>query len=143
LQNVLREYAKTKGKDLVDQIQEVIDQGHLPPTLAEQLDAVRIIGKFAAHPLKSQNAGTILPVEDHEAGWNLNFLESVFDHYFVMPAIGRERKAALNKKLAEAGNHSSVSKSVNVHSSQGRTALLKGTASAVPQESLLESGFSR
>ena len=77
--------------------------GHLPHNLAEQLDAVRLIGNFAAHHLKSQATGLILPVEAHEAEWNLDVLESCFDHYFIKPAQAQSRKAALNKKLAEAG----------------------------------------
>ena len=103
LQQVLREYGKTKSKDLYDQIQEIIDANQLPASLADQLNAVRVIGNFAAHPLKSQSSGLILPVEDHEAEWNLDVLESVFDHYFVKPAQAQARKTALNKKLAEAG----------------------------------------
>ncbi len=103
LQHVLRDYGKTKSKDLFDQIQEIVDTNQLPAALTEQLDAVRAIGNFAAHPLKSQNTGAILPVEDHEAEWNIDVLEAVFDHYFVKPAQAAARKAALNKKLAEGG----------------------------------------
>ncbi|MDR3734184.1 MAG: DUF4145 domain-containing protein [Acidobacteriaceae bacterium] len=102
LQHVLREFGKTKAKELFDQIQEVIGQGHLPPSLVEQLDAVRVIGNFAAHPLKSQTSGVIMPVEPNEAEWNLDVLEDVFDHYFVKPAQLQARKDALNKKLTEA-----------------------------------------
>jgi len=103
LQQVLRDYGKTKSKDLYDQIDEVINEGRIPHALAEQLDAVRVIGNFAAHPLKSQISGMIMPVEPHEAEWNLDVLEAAFDHYFVKPAQAHARKAALNKKLAEAG----------------------------------------
>ena len=103
LQQVLRDYAHTKSKDLVDQIQEVIDGGHIPASLSDQLDAVRVIGNFAAHPLKSKNSGAILAVEPHEAEWNLDVMEAVFDHYFVKPAQAQARKASLNKKLVEGG----------------------------------------
>lgn len=103
LQQVLRDYGHTKAKDLFDQIQEVVEANLLPASLSDQLNAVRVIGNFAAHPLKSQNTGLILPVEDHEAEWNLDVLESVFDHYFVKPAQAKARKDALNKKLSEAG----------------------------------------
>jgi hypothetical protein len=103
LQQILRDYGHTKGKDLFDQIQEVIDEGHIPSGLADQLNAVRVIGNFAAHPLKSQSTGIILPVEPNEAEWNLDVLEDVFDHYFVKPAKVAERKAALNLKLSAAG----------------------------------------
>jgi hypothetical protein len=103
LQQVLREYGRTASKDLAKQIDEVIEDGHLAPSLIEQLDAVRIIGNFAAHPLKSESTGTILPVEPNEAEWNLDVLEDVFDHYFVKPAQAAARKAALNEKLIGAG----------------------------------------
>jgi hypothetical protein len=103
LQQILRDYAETTKKDLYDQIQEVLDSGNLPSSLAKQLHAVRVIGNFAAHPLKSQNTGLILPVEPNEAEWNLDVLEDVFDHYFVKPAQTNARLANLNEKLAEAG----------------------------------------
>jgi len=58
LQNILREKAGTTKKDLFDQIQEVIDSEKLPSYLSEDLDAVRNIGNFAAHPIKSKRKGT-------------------------------------------------------------------------------------
>ncbi len=103
IQQILREHAHTKSKDLYDQIEEVIKQGHIPAALADQLNAVRVIGNFAAHPFKSQSTGMILPVEPHEAEWNLDVVEAAFDHYFVMPERANTRKVALNKKLVEAG----------------------------------------
>jgi hypothetical protein len=71
--------------------------------LSHQLDAIRNVGNFAAHPQKSQSTGEILPVEPHEAEWGLDLLEELFDHYFVKPKRAQERKDALNKKLAAAG----------------------------------------
>ena len=103
LQHLLREEAKTKKKDLADQIQEVLDSGKLPSQLAEAIDAIRIIGNFAAHPLKSTNTGEIVDVEPGEAEWLLDVLEGLFDFYFVQPAILQKKKAALNQKLQEAG----------------------------------------
>jgi hypothetical protein len=69
----------------------------------EMVDAVRNIGNFAAHPMKSQKSGEILPVEPGEAEWNLDVLESLFDFFFVQPTLIRGKREALNKKLAEAG----------------------------------------
>ncbi|MGA9972020.1 MAG: hypothetical protein WA757_14400 [Candidatus Acidiferrales bacterium] len=60
------------------------------------------IGNFAAHPIKSKQTGEIVAVEPGEAEWNLDVLESLFDFYF-QPAILKEKKDALNKRLAEAG----------------------------------------
>ena len=103
LQNLLREKAKTTKKNLHDQIQEVIDSKKLPPYLSKDLDAVRNIGNFAAHPIKSEKTGEIIEVEPGEAEWNLDILEQLFDFYFVQPKISRIKRENLNKKLKEAG----------------------------------------
>ena len=103
LQLLLRDEAKVKHQDLFKEIQELLDRGTLPSHIAESLDVVRNIGNFAAHPIKSKSTGEIVPVEPGEAEWNLDVLESLFDFYFVAPAHTKARKAALNKKLADAG----------------------------------------
>ena len=103
LQNLLREKAGTTKKDLVDQIQEVIDLKQLPSYLLEALDAVRNIGNFAAHPIKSKSTGEIVEVETGEAEWNLDILEQLFDFYFVQLEILRKKREKLNQKLKDAG----------------------------------------
>jgi len=103
LQHVLREKAKVKRGNLNDEIQEVIDSGNLPSELSDAVDAIRNIGNFAAHPIKSTSTGEIVPVEPGEAEWLLDILEGLFDFYFVAPAKTQKRKDALNKKLKEAG----------------------------------------
>jgi hypothetical protein len=52
-------------------IQQVLDSGKLPPDLAENIDAIHHIGNFAGHPNKSKSTGEVVPVEPHEAQWNL------------------------------------------------------------------------
>ncbi len=103
LQNLLREKARVKHGNLVDEIQQVIDSGTLPSHLVEVIDAVRNVGKFATHPIKSQKTGEILPVEPQEAEWNLAVLEALFDFYFVQPSVVKKKRAALDDKLKEAG----------------------------------------
>lgn len=103
LQHVLRQAAGVNPSDLAREIQEVLDSGKLPTHLAESIDAVRNIGNFSAHPLKSTSTGEILPVEPHEAEWNLDVLEALFDFYYVQPAAIAKKREALNKKLADAG----------------------------------------
>lgn len=103
LQAILRDKAATKSKDLFDQIEEVITSGKVPSHIEEGLHAVRNIGNFAAHEIKSKVTGAIVEVEAGEAEWNLDVLESLFDFYFVQPALTAKRKAELNKKLKEAG----------------------------------------
>lgn len=103
LQHLLKERANTKKKDLVEQIQEVLNSKALPSYLSESLDAVRNIGNFAAHPIKSKNTGEIIDIEPGEAEWNLDVLEGLFDFYFVQEAKIKEKKEKLNQKLGEAG----------------------------------------
>jgi hypothetical protein len=103
LQNLLREAGGIKHGNLANEIQEVIDSGKLPSHLVTSIDAIRNIGNFSAHPMKSSQTGDILPVEPQEAEWNLDVLESLFDFYFVQPALLQAKRNALNKKLAEAG----------------------------------------
>jgi hypothetical protein len=103
LQAILRDKAGTKSKDLFDQIEEVISSGKVPSHIADDLHAVRNIGNFAAHTIKSTTTGAIVDVEPGEAEWNLDVLDSLFDFYFVQPALSAKRKAELNKKLKDAG----------------------------------------
>ena len=103
LQNLLHEKAKTKAKDLAPQIQEVLGSGKLPSHLAAAIDGVRVIGNFAAHPIKSQHSGEVIEVEPGEAEWLLETLEGFFDFYCVQPAKLEKKRDALNKKLEKAG----------------------------------------
>lgn len=102
LQALLRDQGY-KQHDLAKAIDAVLAAKVLPSSLAENLDAVRVTGNFAAHPTKDSNSGAILPVEDHEAEWNLEVLEGLFDYYYVQPAKDKARRAALASKLAAAG----------------------------------------
>lgn len=103
LQHLLREEAKVKHGSLADEIQQVLDAAKLPSHLLDSLDAVRNIGNFAAHPIKSKSSGEIIDVEPGEAEWNLDVLESLFDYFFVQPALLKKKRDALNLKLKEAG----------------------------------------
>jgi len=60
LQAILKDKAGTTNKDLFDQIEELIDSGKLPAHISNDLHAVRVIGNFAAHPLKSTTTGVIV-----------------------------------------------------------------------------------
>lgn len=103
LQAILREHAKTKSRDLADQIDEVLAGNLLPSHLAGAIDAVRHVGNFGAHPIKSKSSGEIVDVEPGEAEWLLETLEGLFDFYFVQPAELKKKRDALNAKLAAAG----------------------------------------
>lgn len=103
LQHILREKAGVKMGNLAGEIQQVLDAGNMPSHLLESLDAIRNIGNFAAHPIKSTASGEIIDVEPGEAEWNLDVLESLFDYFFVQPAKLKVKREALNVKLKKAG----------------------------------------
>lgn len=44
-----------------------------------------------------------MDVEPGESEWDLDVLEGLFDFYYVQPAILKEKRAALDKKLGQAG----------------------------------------
>jgi len=100
LQHLLREKGGAKNKDLSEQIDEVLPS--LPTDLAGMIDAIRVVGNFAAHPIKNTNTGEIVEVEPGEAEWLLGVLEELFDHVFVKPAGIAARRDALNAKLLAA-----------------------------------------
>jgi hypothetical protein len=102
LQGLLRYQGYTQH-DLAKAIEALLASNTLPASLARNVDAVRNIGNFAAHPTKDKNSGAIVPVEPHEAEWNLDVLEGLFDYYYVQPSLDDKRIAALNEKLAAAG----------------------------------------
>lgn len=98
LQMVLTENGFNK-RDLNDQITDALPT--LPTRIAENLDAIRNIGNFAAHPLKHQSTGLIVNVEAEEASWNLDVLEDLFDYYYVQPKRAEERRKKLEEKLRD------------------------------------------
>lgn len=103
LQHLLRDKAGVKKADLAKEIEEVITSKSLPSHLTDAIDAVRNIGNFAAHPIKSTASGEVVDVEPGEAEWTLDVLDGLFDFYFVQPALLQKRRDALNAKLAAAG----------------------------------------
>jgi len=103
LQLLLRQKAGVKPQDLSREIDELLASKQLPAHLAEAVDAIRAVGNFAAHPIKSTSTGSIVDVEPVEAEWLLDVLEGLFDFYFVLPAATQRKKDAVNKKLADAG----------------------------------------
>ena len=105
LQSLLREKARVKHSVLNNEIEQVLKKGTLPSYLSEGLDAVRVIGNFASHPIKSRNTGVVVDVEPGEAEWSLDVIEGLFSFFFIERAALERKKAALNEKLQEAGKH--------------------------------------
>ncbi len=100
LQAVLREAGGANHRDLSKQIEAVIP--NLPSYIAQNIDAIRNIGNFAAHPMKDQANGQILDVEPGEAEWNLDVLDLLFDYYYAQPTLAQQKRDALNAKLRSA-----------------------------------------
>ncbi|MGD1215392.1 MAG: DUF4145 domain-containing protein [Terriglobales bacterium] len=90
LQIILREYAKVKPQDLSNEIDEVLASKQLPTYIAQDIDAIRQYGNFAAHPIKSTNSREIIDVEPGEAEWSLDVLVQLFDHFTGEPTPARK-----------------------------------------------------
>ena len=101
LEFILTKKAGVTKRNLTDQIDEVLP--NLPFELASNVDAIRQIGNFAAHPMKSTEFNSIIDVEDGEAEWLLDVLEELFDYYYVAPAKAAARRTTLNEKLMAIG----------------------------------------
>lgn len=102
LQSVIREQYGIKKRSLDKEIEALLNLD-IPSYLSEAIDAVRIIGNFAAHPIKNKHTGEITDVENGEAEWLLEVLEALLDFTFIQPIRSEERILRLNKKLAEIG----------------------------------------
>lgn len=103
LQTVLREEFNVRRGSLAKEIESFIQRDDLPTYLADQIDAVRNIGNFAAHPIKDKSTGEIVEVEPGEAEWLIEVLKDLFDFAFVRPRRLAERKNRLNEKQSAAG----------------------------------------
>jgi hypothetical protein len=83
LQDVIREVEGVQGPTLQAEIAAVLKKNTLPSFLAKDLDAIRIVGNFAAHPVKDTNTGEVVDVEPGEAEWTLEVLEGILEFYFA------------------------------------------------------------
>ena len=103
LQKLIRETEGIVENTLFAEVGKLLKTNKLPKTLADDLDAIRVVGNFAAHPIKDVNTGEIVEVEPGEAEWTLNVLEDLLLFYFVQEAKSAARRDALNKKLKDSG----------------------------------------
>ena len=97
LQHLLRERAGVQKNDLAKEIQQVLDSKQLPGYLAEDLDAIRNVGNFAAHPIKATHTSAIVDVESYKVEWLLNLLEGLFD-FSPCPAFPSQSKTRCSKR---------------------------------------------
>ena len=100
LQHILREKAGVKRRTLYEEIETVVNSGNLPSDIAQNLDHVRKIGNLATHPTMNEVTGEIVPVEQGEAEWCLEVIESLFDFYFVRPADSQRRRREFDNRMS-------------------------------------------
>ncbi len=103
LQDIFHEHYNIKDRNLDKEIEEFINLKDIPSYISEAVDAVRVVGNFAAHPLKNTNTGEIIDVEPGEADWLLDVIEALFDFTFIQPNKLNEKKQNLNQKLQSLG----------------------------------------
>lgn len=100
LERMLSDKGYSKSK-LSGKVEEALKG--LPSDLRLQLDAVREVGNFGAHPIKDENSGSIVEVEPMEAEFILTVLEQLFDYYYVLPKKSRKTIDEMNSKLVSMG----------------------------------------
>jgi hypothetical protein len=103
LQTILREKFSIKKVSLGAEIKEFLSLPDIPSFLAEEIDAIRNVGNFAAHPIKNTQTGEIVDVEPGEAEWLIDVLIALFDFAYVQPIRREKRIKTLNDKLASVG----------------------------------------
>lgn len=103
LQALIREKAAIQRPSLFEEIRLLLDRRELPKHLADDLDAIRAVGNFAAHPVKDTNTAEIVDVEPGEAEWTLEVLRELLLFYFVDERKSLQRRDGLNEKLRRAG----------------------------------------
>lgn len=110
LQSVLRDSYHIRKYSLEQEIKVFKQLPKIPAYLAEALEAIRFIGNFAAHPSKDTQTGEVISVDEEEAEWLMELLESLLNFTFIQPRKLEKRIAALNKKLKKMGKPSMNSK---------------------------------
>lgn len=105
LQQLLRDEYEHLQRDLSKQIDDFLQRSDIPKYIMEEVDAIRNIGNFAAHPLKSSQSGEIVDVEPGEAEWCLEVLNDLLETTFVTPKKREMRRKELNEKLQNLGKN--------------------------------------
>lgn len=100
LQNLLTDKGYKRG-NLNQQVDKALKD--LSQRIGENLDVVRNIGNFAAHPMKYKKTGLIVDLEPEEASWTLDVLEELFEYYYVQPKRAEKKRNKLEKKLQGLG----------------------------------------
>lgn len=106
VQQVLAGKGGYEQRTLARQIGTFVEDERTPSELSRNLHYLREIGNFAAHPIKSERTGEIMPVEPDEAEWALEVVDRLFDYYFVAPGKDEARRREFDGRAADAGRPS-------------------------------------
>ena len=88
-----------KGK-LNKQIRAALSGEGLPSDIRDTLHAARKFGNFSAHPPANHSQDKIVDVEEGEAGWCLEVIERLIEHYYVNPKTA-EADSAMAQRAAQ------------------------------------------
>lgn len=99
LQAIIHDHAGIKKRNLFEEIQALIDAKTVPTHITDELDLIRHIGNWAAHPNRYETTGEIVDVEPNEAEACLDAIDGLFDFYFVQPAKSLQRRQAIQQKI--------------------------------------------
>jgi hypothetical protein len=98
LQMVIHNEERISKRNLDEEIKALFALNKIPKYLVDDLDYIRKIGNFAAHPKKSDNTGEIVETEPGEAEWSLRILEELLLFYFESLKKSAERKKDFEEK---------------------------------------------
>ena len=88
------EHFKATGRDLYEQIEDLKNKQVITPTLSEQAQQVRVLGKHGAHPYDMKgNELKDLNIDDAQSA--LEFCDFIFDQVFVQPEKIKASKTRL------------------------------------------------
>jgi len=103
LQSLLVNEGSAKKRNLVDQIDEVIQSKQLRTQLAENLHYIRKVGNLGAHETKNTHTGEVVDATAEEAEWLIEVLEGLFEHFFVEPEREKQRRAKFDERVKSTG----------------------------------------
>lgn len=103
LEHILVDDFGLKEGKLCKKIDRFLEIDEIPKLLRDEVDAVRNIGNFAAHPMKDDATGQIADVEPGEAEWSLSTVEALLRFVFIERPANEERVRKLDNKLQELG----------------------------------------
>ncbi len=103
LQTIIQDQERFTDRNLIDLVKKLLALNKLPSHLAQDLDAIRNVGNFAAHQQKDQSTGDIIDVQPGEAEWTLEVLRALITFYYIELPEGQARRDAFNAKLKAAG----------------------------------------